>query len=77
MVEVGKSRMTLKTLENMFLCPPDYYSDEEVNIQILHQEGLILKQVHYDENDFDYTEKDYEIYLEEKNKENELLKAEK
>jgi tRNA U38,U39,U40 pseudouridine synthase TruA len=65
MVAVAKNRLSLKTLENMMLCPPDYYGDGP-NIQILNPNGLLLKRVYYNETDLDYTEKAYELYLQEK-----------
>ncbi len=64
MVCVAKNRLCLKTLEKMMTCPPDYY---DINIEILKPEGLILKKVLYDENDLDYTDNDYENYLNQKN----------
>jgi tRNA U38,U39,U40 pseudouridine synthase TruA len=68
MVLVAKERISLNTLEKMMLCPHEFYEDE-TNISILTPQGLFLKKVHYDPNSFEYTEKDYESYLECLNKE--------
>ena len=68
MVSVAKERISLNTLEHMMSCPHEYYNDE-VDMPILSQQGLFLKQVHYDLKDFEYTENDYEEYLNQQNEE--------
>ncbi len=60
-VMVAMNRLDLKTIDDMFSCPPDHYHNN--NMLILGPSGLTLKDVDHDLSTADYTDEDYMNYL--------------
>lgn len=46
-VDVAMGKVPLSQIEQMFLCPPDFYGFQD-STTILRPNGLYLKEVHYD-----------------------------